>query len=523
MSEKKTSKYSSKSKEMPVKTSGVKNEPRSRKESTGEEQDRDNGGADQQPTATPQKNVNPGMDKVRKPLFKDDSTSGEAAKTSGQADSVDGEDEIDAIGSSVKNLKLKDEEPQAQPQDEEQAFGCWLPDHPWDHPDLSNPDLSEKMEDTVKISETYPALKKFRKGATMVDLAKIYSNIPRFVEKMKPKTSQQGLEELMDYVKLDPKDKTDQRFKELASGSPHISELLEGASDNRRAGAPQESLQAYSLPLEKKKPSDDKRYFLDCEYVMEMCLPGNSAYWFRANQNKHIRSVNADKKDKRWIFIPSFRRAKIALLNWPKDEIITEENTIRILVVRPTEFEEYVQYCGHLFPVICLPQDEIGVGYARFWIQKIASCLKLYFIWMLDDSIMSFQEYIPKKEQTGQKDTRYLKFGLVFERIERLVKHTVGEDNPIVAISPRRLNPFGTGEPFVCKPPQCAVFLNIKELSAKGVHYRPELSVFEDMMFGYECERCGLKVFRDNRIMLVDHNKWKHTGASSPSVTAHLQ
>jgi len=252
--------------------------------------------------------------------------------------------------------------------------------------------------------------------------------------------------------------------------------------------------------------------------MVDMYLPGNSAYWFRANQNKYIRSVNTEKKDKRWIFIPSFRRAEIALLNWPEDENITEENTIRILVVRPTEFEKYVEYCGHLFPVVCLPQDEIGVGYARFWIQKIASRLMLDFIWMSDDSILSFQEYIPKepkekqtgeknteKKQTGEKNTTYLKFGLVFEQIERLVKDTVGEVNPIVAMSPRRQSQSDLQKPFVCKPPQCAVFLNITELSAKGVHYRPELCVLEDIMFGYECERCGLKVFRDNRIKLMEH------------------
>ena len=35
-------------------------------------------------------------------------------------------------------------------------------------------------------------------------------------------------------------------------------------------------------------------------------------------------------------------------------------------VVRPSEFDEYVKYCGHNFPVIRLSQDEIGVGYSRY-------------------------------------------------------------------------------------------------------------------------------------------------------------
>jgi len=203
-------------------------------------------------------------DKVKKELYKNDhnsndSASGDATKDSDsekkkkdedEKDPVYGDDDVDDINRRVGELKPEN-------------AGCWLPNHPWDRPHLSKPDLSEKMEDTVKIPETYPALKEFRKGATMVDLAKIYSNIPRFVKEMKLETSQQALEKLMAFVKLDPKEKSYQRRKELDK-SPHISELREGASDEPRAGAPQESLQASSLPLEQKKPLDDKRYFLDC-------------------------------------------------------------------------------------------------------------------------------------------------------------------------------------------------------------------------------------------------------------------
>lgn len=40
-------------------------------------------------------------------------------------------------------------------------------------------------------------------------------------------------------------------------------------------------------------------------------------------------------------------------------EIITEDSTIRIVEVRPFEFEKYVRNHGHRFPVISLPQEEI--------------------------------------------------------------------------------------------------------------------------------------------------------------------
>ena len=196
--------------------------------------------------------------------------------------------------------------------------------------------------------------------------------------------------------------------------------------------------------------------------------------------------------------------------------------------MRPSEFEEYVSCCGHKFPIICLPQDEIGAGYPRLWIQKIALRLELQFIWMIDDSVECFYEYHPKQEppkrlvrkkwQSNYTDYRRRQFGLVFERIEDFVKEADDNEKPIAAMSPRRWNPISRPQkPFSCMPPQCAVYLNLRKLSKKNVYYRPELKTFEDMIFGYECEKNGLKVYWDNRILLYDYN-WKNTGASSPSV-----
>jgi len=104
-------------------------------------------------------------------------------------------------------------------------------------------------------------------------------------------------------------------------------------------------------------------------------------------------------------------------------EIITEDSTIRILVVRPFEFDKYVRNHGHRFPVISLPQEEIGTGYARFWIQKIALRLKLHYIWMIDDSVECFYEYNPQSlPKSYIKQNRRRPFELVFKRIEMLVK-----------------------------------------------------------------------------------------------------
>lgn len=324
---------------------------------------------------------------------------------------------------------------------------------------------------------------------------------------------------------------------------PHMREIIDGSDDphDNRSSPSERHLKATSIQIciGVDPTIQEHTFYIDCEYTLKMYanqsfLP-NFKTWFDVKQCDYetgpiqwIRKIRKYKK--RWIFTPSFRRAQIALLDWPQDDIVTPESTIRILVVRPSEFKEYVMYCGHMFPIICLPQDEIGAGYPRYWIQKIALRLELQFIWMIDDSLECFYEYHPendypkRKNEKGElvcnyRDYRRRKFGLVFERIEEFVKEAdCDSEKPIAAMGPRRWNPKSKPKkPFSCKPPQGAVYLNLRALSEKKVYYRPELKTFEDMIFGYECEQKGLKVYRDNRILLQDH-KWKNTGASSPSV-----
>lgn len=153
--------------------------------------------------------------------------------------------------------------------------------------------------------------------------------------------------------------------------------------------------------------------------------------------------------------------------------------------------EKYVRNHGHTFPVISLPQDEIGAGYPRFWIQKMALRLKLHFIWMIDDSIECFYDYHPDdKGVSYNEELRRRPFGQVFERIEKLVKRAQKGKNPIAAMSPKNfMGGTRVKNGFVCSPPRMTVFLNLRLLKKKGVYYRPELQAFEDMVFGYECEK----------------------------------
>ena len=417
--------------------------------------------------------------------------------------------------------------------DGERKDGEWLENHPWEgeEPNLKNP-----INKTVKMAGVYTVSDKWRKSGNKVDLEKIYLNLPKFIYEMKGPSIRQELEDVLNSTLLKViESATDTKF------SPHVLEIAQRQNNvlpnDKRSIRKQDeknSLNAFSLPT----PPPPSRWFFDCGNMLEMHLPDYSLLWFNSDDQhgRRITKINPEKEDKRWVFIPSFRRAKIALLDWPEDpedHIVTQESTIRILVVRPSEFKEYVNYCGHKFPLICLPQDQIGAGYPRYWIQNIALRLKLHFIWMIDDSVECFYEYHPEHEPpehqvrkgkwaSNYTDYRRRKFGLVFERIEKLVKATKDEDLPIAAMSPKHfMGATELSEPFTCTPPRIAAFLNLAALKSKEVSYRPELQVLEDMIFGYECEKNGLKVFIDNRIHLQDHD-WTHTGARSASVQQEM-
>ena len=399
--------------------------------------------------------------------------------------------------------------------DDTLLHGKWLKGHPWKG---KSPTRDEKMAPTIGKAAMYTLTKTWLKG-DKVDLANIFVNLPQFVREMKGRSSREDLQYLLNNLPPSLEALT------VNSSHPHILEIYQERKKVKPKDKPSprkkgEKLKAFSSECS-EEPNPANYYHLDCEYMLNMYLPDSFKNWFNIEDGKRIRSVASDE-NRRWIFTPSFSRAKIALMNWPKDDTITPESTIRILVVRPFEFDKYVRNHGCTFPVISLPQDEIGAGYPRFWIQKMALRLKLHFIWMIDDSVECFYEYNPHEQpESSYREARRRPFGDVFKRIEELVKFAQEGENPIVAMSPKNFR-GGTAvnNAFVCSPPRMTVFLNLRLLKEKEVYYRPELQAFEDIVFGYECEKNGLKVFIYNRIHQQDHC-WKDTGAQSPSVTQH--
>ena len=399
--------------------------------------------------------------------------------------------------------------------DREKQDGEWLEHHTWE---TEEPNSELKMKASVSNSNSYPTPRKWTKNnGKSVDLAKIFANLPSFIE--------EAMGGGMNGCRRELKRVLQTQSSEPAIDTPHVLEIKnESLPPNDQKVSKKEKFTARSLTSSPEDPKVGNFFYFDCEHILETYVPTSKLSWFQTQIESYTRWIQKIKydeyKQKRWVFTPSFRRANIALLQWPHDEIINDTSTITILVVRPSEFDAYVEFCGPHFPVIRLPQDEIGAGYARYWIQKIATRLELQFIWMIDDSVKCFVEYDPKKPPPNglYKKFRKRKFGLVLERIEKFVKETDGKEVPIVAMSPRRfIVRFTLENAFTCKPPQGAVYLNLKKLQEKQVFYRPELKTLEDVIFGYECEKQNLKVFVDNRVHLQDH-PWKDTGARSPSV-----
>lgn len=465
----------------------------------------------------------------------------------------------DKASSSIKskpNAPSKSEQSDEDKADQTLTGAEWMKDHPWEG---RSPNDCQELEMASRIGKTtvYTLKAKWYTNGK-VDLEKIYSNLPKFIKGMKGQSCRKDLEWLIKHNMA----LTDKEKDSLDSSThPHLLEIIQeerGVEPKDKASPvdAEQELKAFSSK-HPKEPNNANYCHLDCEYMLNMYLSDSFKGWFNIEDGKRIRSIEPQKKDQRWIFVPSFRRAKIALMKWPgdddqdeeedeneddeyddfdyddvdddddgnKDYDHNEDSTIRILVVRPFEFDKYVRNHGHRFPVISLPQEEIGAGYARFWIQKIALSLKLRFIWMIDDSVECFYEYNPQSIPESYIDEKRRRpFELVFKRIEKLVEKLQKDNYPIAAISPKRFRPFGgpLKSPFVCSPPRVAVYLNLQLLKEKGVYYRPELPVFEDMIFGYECEQNKLKVFIDNRILLQDH-KWSETGARSLSVKQKMQ
>ena len=337
-------------------------------------------------------------------------------------------------------------------------------------------DMSSKIK-TIDKEDTFSWGKREEKA---------YQELEKVIEKFKEHVSKLKLERFPLSMEI-----LDELQKKVKQSDSTILEA-EVNTANKFPNVSKEESELYSFEIDK-----------DCPMV-KVSIPSK----YGKDEFKDVL-----KKHDRQIFIPSYMRANCALLDWKKAIVVPLDKTLQILVVRPSQFKKYLEWHGGRIPIVSLPNNVIGIGYARHWILKIASYFGLRFIWMMDDSIKRFSDYDKNGKYVGR-----LRFEYVFSQIERFVKETKG----LAAMSPvifRPQTPPKTPPPaFLRRPPRAVVCLDLELINDKKVSYRPELKSFEDMLFGAECEREGLKVVMCNIIRASDL-QFKNTGVDSPYQT----
>ena len=157
--------------------------------------------------------------------------------------------------------------------------------------------------------------------------------------------------------------------------------------------------------------------------------------------------------------------------------------------------------------------NSVKTDHARNWIIEIVTKLHLNFIWMMDDDIKWFAEYLPENQCFSNN---HLSFETVFAEIEKIMKKSIDQGIKLAAISSiNHCGMYHKAAAFSYMPPHAVVYINLAEINANNVQYRPQLCIKEDMVFGAECMAQGLVVCRYNRIGAYSMYQWKGTGATA--------
>ena len=370
-----------------------------------------------------------------------------------------------------------------------------------------------------KYSESLPEKWKTKNGDINLGEIVLPKNLPEFIRQVgQPSTA---YKELSEVYKRYATSTGGTKYSPPPGEAPYLYQCkgkFKSSKVELPPPEPQQGLEfrAYSLtPPDNAVNAERNIKYIDCDYILDIHVPMSN---FKENKSFIDRltdpSTYSNGNDKqRWIFIPSFLRANFGLFNW-KLSGVHLQTTNQIIVVLPNQFDTYISRCGHELPILCLPQDVLGIGYARHWILKIAMRLGLEYIWMIDDSVSWFCKYSCLGEQ--MKDSKpHLSFELAFKEMEDIAQSDDRKEH-LAAIGPSRWRgAYKTSNQFTDKPPQVAVYLNLKLIKDKHIQYRPELDKMEDMVFGAECMKQGLTVCRWNE-MLVEDKRWHNTGADSP-------
>ena len=359
-------------------------------------------------------------------------------------------------------------------------------EHPWESAVPEEMRLSPAISDSERYKEMIPD--EYRTRGHQLNMHKVIEDLPSFLSKL----SSTQLE-----------DST-------------------GEQSSRRKGEDSYQFEAQSVAGGSQASSSEcpvARY-IDCDgYCVESHVPDSSMQYFES-RNGMVKRIKAGAREShRWVFTPSYCRASCGLFDWSEASEASEagdlSETHQVVVVRPSQFQGYQGVCtsNSNLIVVSLPAEINGIGYVKNWILKLAGSLGLRYIWMMDDSILWFQEFNPENADKSQN----VPFAKSFRILEEIAKETC-----LAALGPRVYDEPTQSklkEPFTYKPPCGVVFLDLEQLRDERITYRSQLTILEDMVFGYECEKVGLRVCVSNRIHFYDMRSCLKTGAASSTTS----
>ena len=273
-----------------------------------------------------------------------------------------------------------------------------------------------------------------------------------------------------------------------------------------------------------------------------------------------------------WIFHPSHRDdPRKCLLNYT--HVMKEENRmiscIQVAVVRSAKFQAYKATWGKVLAIFELPEElpncELGperggIGYARLFIQKIASALKLEYVYVIDDNVAMMSEAVftscmetPSNANVLRDNNGVIKMERCsfFKPLSHLQKIAEGKEmppkfgehqcpHPLKGYFEEQKFPlYGyTGpaklfarhhekykgsygvlgllrsvpkarESFAKTQVYAVILLNIWSTVEKNVFYRP-WPCWEDLRFNDDCDKAGLWVVKCNRYLFlkVQYRDW---------------
>ena len=315
-------------------------------------------------------------------------------------------------------------------------------------------------------------------------------------------------------------------------------------------------------------PASRRPYKCLLEKLIKSTSAGES--WTEESLASAIRSVTSSLY---WIFHPSHRHdPRKCLLNY--HHALQNENKeityFQVAVVRSEKFQDYVSTWGKMLVIFQLPDQlsmegidkdvgpsEGGIGYARRFIQGMASALKLEYVFVLDDNVAVMSEVLLSSgEPATCNDTVVRNDDNVIQMepcsfwrpLNYLQKIVRGKDKPPDVRKQYEAHPLteefdrqgfplyrytGPAKLFGDKPHgsygvlgflrsvpnavrpsaktqvHAAILLNVKSTVEKRVLYRL-WPCWEDLRFNDDCDKEGLWVVKCNRFRFykVEYGDW---------------